>query len=100
MAAAVSQKIRREDFLARYGGEEFAIILPEITHASAMVMGEKIRSLVEQQEFVFEDTQIPTTISIGVATLNEEINEGIELIKLADKNLYKAKKSGRNKVCG
>jgi diguanylate cyclase (GGDEF)-like protein len=100
LAELVKANIRREDFLARYGGEEFAIILPEIDHARAMVMGDKVRKLVEAEEFVFEDTQMPTTVSIGVATVDDSIAEAAELIKLADTNLYEAKRSGRNKVVG
>jgi len=100
MASKVQENIRREDFLARYGGEEFAVILPEIDKACAVVMAEKIRALIEKQKFVFENTPIPTTISAGVSTVDEEYTEPHELIKVADQNLYQAKQSGRNKVVG
>jgi two-component system cell cycle response regulator len=100
MAELVKANIRREDFMARYGGEEFAIILPEIDHSRAMVMGEKVRKLVEAEQFVFEDTHMPTTVSIGVATVDDTIAEAAELIKLADTNLYEAKRAGRNRVIG
>jgi two-component system cell cycle response regulator len=100
LAELVKNNIRREDFLARYGGEEFAIILPEIDHARAMVMGEKVRKLVEVEEFVFEDTHMPTTVSVGVATVDDSITEAAELIKRADTNLYEAKSAGRNRVAG
>lgn len=98
LAAVVQENIRREDFLARYGGEEFAIILPEIDVANAAITAEKIRGLVEAHDFVFENTPIPTTISLGVASTAEEAIDSLELIRAADQCLYKAKKTGRNKV--
>ena len=100
LASAVKQKIRREDLFARYGGEEFAIILPEISLATALTFSEKIRQLVEQQEFRFENTSIDVTISMGVATADERVKEMEALIKLADENLYAAKAGGRNRVYG
>ncbi len=100
LAAVVQENIRREDFLARYGGEEFAIILPEIDKANALVMAEKVRGLIEIQKFVFENTPIPTTISLGVASTGDEAIDSMELIREADQCLYKAKKTGRNKVVG
>jgi diguanylate cyclase (GGDEF)-like protein len=100
MAELVKNNTRREDFMARYGGEEFAVILPEIDHDRAMVMGEKVRKLVEAEVFVFEKTSMPTTVSIGVATVDDSISEATEMIKLADTNLYEAKRAGRNRVVG
>jgi diguanylate cyclase (GGDEF)-like protein len=100
MAELVKNNTRREDFMARYGGEEFAVILPEIDHDRAMVMGEKVRKLVEAEDFVFEKTSMPATVSIGVATVDDSISEATEMIKLADTNLYEAKRAGRNRVVG
>ncbi len=100
LAGLVKSQIRREDFLARYGGEEFTIILPEIEHASAMVMAEKVRSLVENEKFTFEKITIPVTISVGVASFNEEVTEAVDFIRESDKYLYEAKRSGRNRVMG
>jgi len=100
LASVVKQKIRREDLFARYGGEEFAIILPEISLATALTFSEKIRQLVEQQEFRFENTSIDVTISMGVATADDKIKEMEALIKVADENLYAAKAGGRNRVFG
>lgn len=100
LASVVKQKIRREDLFARYGGEEFAIILPEISLATALTFSEKIRQLVEQQQFRFENTSIDVTISMGVATADERVKEMEALIKLADENLYAAKAGGRNRVYG
>ena len=100
LASTVKQKIRREDLFARYGGEEFAIILPEIALGPALTFAEKIRQLVEEQEFRFENTAIDVTISMGVASISQQVKEIDELIKLSDEHLYAAKTAGRNRVYG
>ena len=100
LAKLIKGHIRREDILARYGGEEFTIILPEIDNESALVMGEKVRALVAACRFQFQATEIPFTVSVGVAAVDDTVVESTDLIKLADQHLYNAKKGGRNKVCG
>ena len=100
LAAVIKSRIRREDILSRYGGEEFAIILPEIDHYNASQFAEKIRRLTEKAVFRFEDTEIPVTISIGVASLAADITDPVEFVKLADQKLYEAKNNGRNCVVG
>lgn len=100
LAKLIKGHIRREDILARYGGEEFTIILPEIDNESALVMGEKVRALVAASRFQFQATEIPFTVSVGVAAVDDTVVESTDLIKLADQHLYNAKKGGRNKVCG
>jgi diguanylate cyclase (GGDEF)-like protein len=99
LASVVKKSIRRDDVLARYGGEEFAIILPEMGLSNALVVAEKIRSLVEKTVFRFEDERIPVTVSVGVATLEMDWTAEV-FIKEADTNLYKAKRAGRNRVVG
>ena len=100
LATVVKQHIRREDVLARYGGEEFAIILPEIDHHNAMQLADKVRRLIERTGFRFEDTDIPLTVSVGVATLGSDTVDWVGFVKLADDNLYAAKAGGRNQVVG
>jgi diguanylate cyclase (GGDEF)-like protein len=99
LAQTVKTRIRREDCFARYGGEEFAIVLPEIDGLNAKPFAEKIRQLVEATDFKFENTSMPVTISMGVATLDLESTDAQALIKRADDRLYEAKSSGRNCVC-
>jgi two-component system cell cycle response regulator len=100
LAAVIRSRIRREDILSRYGGEEFAIILPEIDNYNAMQFAEKIRSLVEMAAFRFEDADISVTISVGVASLQQDVHEPSEFIRIADERLYAAKAAGRNRVVG
>jgi len=99
LAQTVKTRIRREDCFARYGGEEFSIVLPEIDGPNAKPFAEKIRQLVEVTDFKFENTSMPITISMGVATLDMDSADPQALIKRADDRLYEAKSSGRNCVC-
>jgi len=98
LALVIKSRIRREDILSRYGGEEFAIILPEIDHENAANFAEKIRRLIEKAIFKFEETEIPVTISIGVAEYSHEQGDVSDFIKAADDRLYEAKMQGRNRV--
>lgn len=100
LASVIRARIRREDVLARYGGEEFGIVLPEIDHYNAMQFAEKVRRLIEQADFRFEDVVIPVTVSVGVASLRGEVEDVLEFVKVADENLFAAKEAGRNRVIG
>jgi diguanylate cyclase (GGDEF)-like protein len=97
MAQAISRRIRREELFARYGGEEFALVLPETDIERALVVGEDIRQLVEDQVFVFDEEEIRATLSVGIAPMHGE-REPHEFIKHADEALYCAKHGGRNRV--
>ena len=86
--------IRRSDVLARIGGEEFSIIAPEADMDCAVLLAEKLRQLVEEHQFKISET---ITISLGVAEYSHGDSLD-DLYKRADIALYKAKKSGRNRV--
>ncbi len=81
---------RDADTVVRYGGEEFLMLLPSTSLAGAIKMAERLREKTEKD--------IGITVSIGVASYHEGVEEGVELIKEADSALYRAKQSGRNKV--
>jgi two-component system, cell cycle response regulator len=100
LAQSVKRLVRREQCFARYGGEEFALVMPEDGPDKARLFAEKIRKLIEEKTFMFEDKEIPVTISIGVADMTADMTEPSQFIKVSDGNLYKAKKSGRNRVIG
>ncbi len=100
LCAQVKPRIRREECFSRYGGEEFAVVMPEAGGENAKKLAEKIRKLVQDHRFRFEDKDIPVTISLGVADLTGDMTEPMQFIKVADQNLYKAKNGGRNRVVG
>jgi len=100
LAAALKARIRREDIMARFGGEEFAIILPEIDAVGARAFAEKVRRIVEKTAFRFEETKIPVTVSVGVASMSSELHDPAEFLKLSEDHLQEAKANGRNCVAG
>ena len=89
---------RNEDIFGRLGGEEFALLLPYTDLKGAIRLAERIRGYVEDYTFN-KQPEIKITISIGVSVYNKKIKTFDELLNLADKMLYKAKNTGRNKVC-
>lgn len=95
LAQLIGEHVRRPaDLAARYGGEEFSVVLPETTTAGAFTMAQNIREAVEQIP-----GEMPMTVSIGIATWAQgPYNELEELLFAADKALYQAKVSGRNRV--
>jgi diguanylate cyclase (GGDEF)-like protein len=99
MARRVRTRVRKEEVFARYGGEEFALVLPETEKEHAMKVAEDLRRIVNAETFDFEGDHIPVSISLGVATTSNEIAPDA-FIKIADDNLYKAKRNGRNRVVG
>jgi len=97
IVSQMKKVIRDFDFLARYGGEEFVLILPETGDKLAKEVAERIRSKIEHTKFLYKGERIPVTISIGCAELKED--DSVEsFIERADKALYEAKNSGRNRV--
>ncbi len=100
MAGIIKPRVRKEECFARYGGEEFAYVIPESGGDNTRKLAEKVRRMVEDHHFIFEGKDIKVTLSIGVADLTGDMTETLQFIKVADANLYKAKKSGRNRVVG
>jgi len=88
-----------KDWVARYGGEEFLICLPKAQQHRSIEIAERMRKKIEDSIFEFEGKEIRITTSFGVHSLVYDDGSSLEsLISFADKNLYKAKESGRNKV--
>jgi len=90
---------RNIDVVARLGGEEFAVMLNGCNQEQAVEVAERIRQRIEAQTITSLDGQnFNYTVSIGVAELNSTITNQKQLLSLADKALYQAKETGRNKV--
>jgi len=88
--------VRETDIPARYGGDEFVVILPQTEGASARVLAEKLRGLVEGHTFLQEEgINARLGVSLGLATYPAEANTKEGLIRLADKRMYEDKESRR-----
>jgi len=98
VASIIKGELRESDIPARYGGEEFAVLLPYTHIDEAQIVGERLRKAVEAASIELDKLNINVTISMGLAELTPDLS-GEELFKLADKALYEAKESGRNRVC-
>ncbi|TDW00380.1 diguanylate cyclase (GGDEF)-like protein [Halomonas alkaliantarctica] len=88
--------------LGRFGGEEFTVLLPSLSLVEAEGLANKLRAHIANEGVWLPDVKqaVPVTVSIGVAEFSHTENGGFsELIDAADKALYQAKRSGRNKVC-
>lgn len=101
IAKIIQDSSRKVDIVARYGGEEFCCLLPSTADKGANIYAERLRKAIEEFNFPYqEDKNLKATISIGIASLKQtNALTPEELIAFADKALYQAKETGRNKVC-
>ncbi|MCW7463161.1 diguanylate cyclase DgcR [Leptospira limi] len=100
LAHALKTSFRKSDIISRFGGEEFVILFPETSIADAARILDRVRENVSKIEMKSDSDQIfHFTFSGGVAGGNlSDFNSNQELLKIADKNLYEAKSSGRNQI--
>lgn len=89
---------RKTDRVCRIGGEEFLVLCPNVGIEGGGACAEHIREAVEAHPFVFADTTMKVTVSLGVAQKSEGITTTDELLKAADDALYASKHAGRNRV--
>lgn len=99
LARVIDENVRRPaDLVARYGGEEFSVVLAETDGAGARLIAEHIRQAVERLP-IEAGVASPITVSIGISTWTTATSLSVEqLLFAADKALYQAKESGRNRV--
>ncbi len=88
---------RSSDLIARFGGEEFCILLEEVTAADTEKLFEKIRKAFEDNVIKTDDTELSYTVSIGISYGFSDSLDA--MIKESDEALYKAKTTGKNRVC-
>lgn len=100
LADILKKSVRKEDLTFRFGGEEFVILLSSLQKNDAMRVAEKIRKIIEDTAFDFEERQPngQLTVSIGVASFPDDKDRPRELFEAADAALYAAKRTGRNRV--
>jgi diguanylate cyclase (GGDEF)-like protein len=101
MSGILKDSVREVDLVARYGGEEFAVILVGDKTLLPLISAERIRDNVQKHQFHFQQRALQVTISVGIALYPTDSDVQSDLIRMADKALYKAKESGRDctKTC-
>ncbi len=99
-AMRIRKSIRGIDLACRYGGEEFVIVMPETDLHVAGMVAERLRRSIAGEPFAINkgEGRIDVTISIGLATLESKGEAVADVLKRADKALYRAKHDGRNRV--
>jgi diguanylate cyclase (GGDEF)-like protein len=98
LADVIRAAIRETDIAGRYGGEEFVVLLPDTSFSNAVVVAQRIRELVLDAVVKYEGHELKYTCSLGVATNKSGYTKPQMWIEAADKALYVAKETGRNKV--
>ncbi|MBK9924340.1 MAG: GGDEF domain-containing protein [Anaerolineales bacterium] len=94
---AMEQK-RAQDTFGRLGGDEFGLLMPETTIDNALIVAERIRKTWEQSPVNLDGDLIHSTMSIGLAEAAPEDKSLEDILRRADRMLYKAKETGRNRV--
>ncbi|MGM0569783.1 GGDEF domain-containing protein [Marinobacter sp.] len=97
VAKSLRDQLRTTDFVARYGGEEFVVLLPETSLDQALRVIDKLREHVAAMPFHFQQEPVAVTFSAGVSWFREG-SPPDHVFDEADKALYRAKSSGRNRV--
>jgi len=92
------KNIRRHDFVARLGGDEFGILMYNCSLNEAFRACEKIRDMIKDFQFAWEDKSFTIGVSIGVSSINDTSGNAVDLLKEADAACYAAKDNGRNRV--
>lgn len=99
VAEILARFVREVDLVARYGGEEFALALPRTALAGGLAVCERIREAVADHPWASIHPELRVTLSIGVAA-DLSVQDHEKLLALADDNLYRAKRAGKNRVSG
>jgi diguanylate cyclase (GGDEF)-like protein len=99
LAAILRKTMREGDIVSRFGGEEFTVLLPAAGVSEAYMAAERIRKAVEEMEIDSKGSRLKVTVSLGVATFHpSERPVAGNILKRADKALYRSKKNGRNRT--
>src|SRR3989338_6086866 len=101
LASLLKESSRTTDFICRYGGEEFSIILPQTNQNQGYEIAERMRKRIFNYQFEHfpPNRELKVSVSIGLATCPDHASNKEDLIATADKAMYIAKFSGKNKTC-
>lgn len=98
LARLLMQAVRSQDLVARFGGEEFIMLLRGTTLEEARAIMERIRQLVEQHSFLYQQQTITVTISLGLTPYQMSYRCMDDWLLCVDQRLYEAKRRGRNRI--
>ena len=98
IAQAIKDCLRSADVLARYGGDEFVILMSHTSTGHARTAAERIRTAIHNTAFDMNGARISNTVSIGIASFPECVEDAADVLDKADIALYKSKQGGRNRV--
>jgi diguanylate cyclase (GGDEF)-like protein len=99
VGAVLRACVRDSDTVVRYGGDEFVVLLVETNADEAMIVAERMRKMIEEEQFIKDaGLSIRLTISIGIAAFPEHATTKQNLLNLADQAMYRGKESTRNVV--
>ena len=97
-ARQLRSSMRQADIICRWGGEEFILLLKDTDSSTAQQLAEKIRAQTEQSRYPFAGVNLQVTTSLGLTAMRADDSLD-SLLGRADKALYRAKESGRNRLC-
>jgi diguanylate cyclase (GGDEF)-like protein len=98
LAETVTRQSRHGDFVCRYGGEEFVLVMPNIGLETALQRAEELHETINAMNITYGVFSLSTTISMGVAMYPEHGRTKEQLLRAADRAMYIAKNTGRNRV--
>jgi diguanylate cyclase (GGDEF)-like protein len=99
VAGTLNNQLRDYDVIGRFGGEEFVVLLPSADILEACRVAERLRNRVRRLSVPADDESVSVTISVGVALFRTHGHDLLELLASADLALYRAKQSGRDRIC-
>jgi diguanylate cyclase (GGDEF)-like protein len=98
LSLVTMEQKRTQDTFGRLGGEEFGLLLPETNLEQAKVVAERIQKAWQQTPSPVDDNVIHSTVSIGIAEAKPEDRSFEDVLRRADRMMYKAKEAGRNQI--
>lgn len=99
-ANVLTDSMSSKQVAGRFGGEEFVVLLPDVQHEEAVYIGQTLIRRITDTVMMTTVGPLAVSASAGVATLREADTDWMKLLARADLRLYRAKDSGRNRVCG
>jgi diguanylate cyclase (GGDEF)-like protein len=99
LSAELRMLVRESDLAGRFGGEEFVVLLTRASAAEAHLVAERVRARIGEMTVPVQGDTVTVTVSIGMAMLGTHSRDLFGLLAAADLALYRAKESGRDRVC-